>query len=48
MSENKDEIKVGMGQKIVFGAIVSVVMVAFYLGLVNKSLMVLQNLAYPY
>jgi len=48
MSESKDEVKVGMGQKIVFGAIVSVVLSAFYFGLVNKSLMVLQNLAYPY
>ncbi len=48
MSEKKDEVTVGMGQKIVFGAIVSVFMVAFYLGFVNKSLMMIQNLAYPY
>lgn len=48
MSENKDEVKVGVGQKIVYGTIWAVVMLAFYLGVVNKSLMMLQNLAYPY
>jgi len=48
MSENKDEVKVGMGQKIVFGAILAVVTVLYYLVFLNKSLMVVQNLAYPY
>lgn len=48
MSESKDEVKVGMGQKIVFGAILSAVMVLYYLVFLNKALMVMQNLAYPY
>lgn len=48
MSENKDLVEVGMGQKIVFGVILTVAMVLYYLVFLNKSLMVLQNLAYPY
>ncbi|MEC4677406.1 MAG: hypothetical protein VST69_01450 [Nitrospirota bacterium] len=48
MSESKGEVKVGMGQKVVFGAIMSVVMVLYYLVFLNKALMVMQNLAYPY
>ncbi len=48
MSENKEEQKVGIGQKIVFGAIMAAASFLYYVVFLNKSLMVLQNLAYPY
>lgn len=48
MSENKDAVEVGMGQKIIFGVIMTVTMGLYYLVFLNKSLMVVQNLAYPY
>lgn len=48
MSENKEEPKVGAGQKIVFGLVMAVAAVLYYLVFLNKALMVVQNLAYPY
>lgn len=48
MSEDKDKVEVGMGQKIVFTAIMAIVSVVYYIVIVNKSLMVVQNLKYPY
>ncbi len=48
MSDNKEEAKVGLGQKIVFGLAMFVASGLYYIVFLNKSLMVLQNLAYPY
>ena len=47
MSEKKEE-TAGLGQKIVFGTIMFVISMVYYLVIVNKALMVMQNLAYPY